>query len=60
MMKPIGLAWVITLPAAAFLSVVNFLILRAVFLSIAADKKAACTRIFGGAGCFFYVGNGAF
>ena len=31
MMKPIGLAWVITLPAAAFLSVVNFLILRAVF-----------------------------
>ena len=42
MMKPIGLAWVITLPAAAFLSVVNFLILR-----IAADKKAACTRIFG-------------
>lgn len=31
MMKPIGLAWVITLPAAALLSVVSFLILRTVF-----------------------------
>ncbi|XXQ67293.1 inorganic phosphate transporter [Neisseriaceae bacterium B1] len=31
MMKPIGLAWVITLPAAAILSVVSFLILRVVF-----------------------------
>ncbi|EGV34945.1 phosphate transporter family protein [Neisseria weaveri LMG 5135] len=31
MMKPIGLAWVITLPAAAILSVICFLILRNVF-----------------------------
>lgn len=31
LMKPIGLAWVITLPAAALLSVVCFLILRSVF-----------------------------
>ncbi|MDO4433311.1 MAG: anion permease [Alysiella sp.] len=31
MMKPIGLAWVITLPAASVLSVVCFLILRAAF-----------------------------
>ncbi|MDK4590547.1 inorganic phosphate transporter, partial [Kingella kingae] len=32
MMKPIGLAWVITLPAAAVLSVIGFLVLRAVFM----------------------------
>ena len=31
LMKPIGLAWVITLPAAALLSVVCYLILQAVF-----------------------------
>ncbi len=31
MMKPIGLAWVITLPAAAVLSVICFLILRGIF-----------------------------
>lgn len=31
LMKPIGLAWVITLPAAALLSVSCFLLLRAVF-----------------------------
>ncbi|OSI11109.1 inorganic phosphate transporter [Neisseria zoodegmatis] len=31
LMKPIGLAWVITLPAAAVLSVVCFLVLRTVF-----------------------------
>ncbi len=31
LMKPIGLVWVITLPAAAILSVVCFLILRALF-----------------------------
>lgn len=31
MMKPIGLAWVITLPAAALLSVLIFLVLRNVF-----------------------------
>lgn len=32
MMKPIGLAWVITLPAAAVLSVIGFLVLRTVFM----------------------------
>ncbi|MCP1659963.1 inorganic phosphate transporter [Neisseria perflava] len=31
MMKPIGLAWVITLPSAAILSVICFLVLRSVF-----------------------------
>lgn len=31
LMKPIGLAWVITLPAAAVLSVICFLVLRMVF-----------------------------
>ena len=31
LMKPIGLAWVITLPAAAVLSVVSYLVLQAVF-----------------------------
>ena len=31
MMKPIGLAWVITLPAAAILSVISFLILKVIF-----------------------------
>lgn len=31
MMKPIGLAWVITLPAAAMLSIFCFLILQIVF-----------------------------
>ncbi|MCS4532711.1 inorganic phosphate transporter [Neisseria montereyensis] len=31
LMKPIGMAWVITLPAAAFLSIVCFLLLRAAF-----------------------------
>ena len=31
LMKPIGLAWVITLPAAAVLSVASYLVLQAVF-----------------------------
>lgn len=31
MMKPIGLAWVITLPAASLLAVMSFLILRGIF-----------------------------
>lgn len=31
MMKPIGLAWVITLPASLVLAVVNFFILRSIF-----------------------------
>lgn len=31
LMKPIGLAWIITLPSAAFLSATSFLILRAIF-----------------------------
>lgn len=31
MMKPIGLAWIITLPAASLLAVVSFLILRGIF-----------------------------
>jgi len=31
LMKPIALAWVITLPAAAILSAIAFLILRSVF-----------------------------
>ena len=31
MMKPIGLAWVITLPASALLSIICFLLLRAAF-----------------------------
>lgn len=31
MMKPIGLAWVITLPAASVLSVLGFFVLRAIF-----------------------------
>ena len=31
LMKPIGLAWVITLPAAAVLSVISYLVLQAVF-----------------------------
>lgn len=32
LMKPIGLAWVVTLPAAAVLSSISFLIFRAIFL----------------------------
>lgn len=31
MMKPIGLAWIITLPSAAMLSAVSFIILRTIF-----------------------------
>ena len=31
LMKPIGLAWVITLPAAAVLSVISYLVLQVVF-----------------------------
>jgi PiT family inorganic phosphate transporter len=31
LMKPIGAAWVITLPAAAILSSIGFVVLRAIF-----------------------------